>query len=90
MKSCTYRTLPRDDGKTSVVLTADPMRPSDPEVVKVFESSIAATNFVIERTKKVAGAAKVPVLVTLRLEYEARRARVVATIARAEQEAHRG
>lgn len=38
----TLRTLPRDDGQTSVILTRSPGDPRDPEVVNVFPTSRSA------------------------------------------------
>jgi len=43
----TLRTLPRDNGETSVVLTRVPGDPRDPEVVGVFVTSRAALEWLI-------------------------------------------
>lgn len=54
----TLRTVPRDDGRTSVVLTRNPGDPRDPEVVNVFPTSRGAVRWLIdmmERIEKQAG-----------------------------------
>ncbi len=47
----TIRTLPRDDGQTSVVLYQTPCRPEDPEVLGVFADAREARNFVIRQAQ---------------------------------------
>ena len=47
----TIRTLPRDDGDTSVILCQTPCRPVDPEVLGVFNDAREARNFVIRQAQ---------------------------------------
>lgn len=49
----TLRTLPRDSGETSVVLTRVPSDPRDPEVVGVFRSSRVALIWLLEQVSKI-------------------------------------
>lgn len=49
----TLRTLPRSDGRTSVVLTREPSHPDDPEVLDVFDSSKEAVRFLLSSITRV-------------------------------------
>lgn len=48
----TLRTLPRDDGQTSVILTRVPSHPDDPEVLMVTESDREAINWILEQVPR--------------------------------------
>jgi len=54
----TLRTLPRDDGGTSVILTRDPSDPRDPEVVNVFGSSRKAVEWMLNTTCRIVAEAE--------------------------------
>lgn len=49
----TLRTVPRDTGETSVVLTRSPGDPRDPEIMGVFVTSRAAIAWMLEQTTRI-------------------------------------
>lgn len=49
----TLRTVPRDSGSTSVVLTRDPGDPRDPEVVNVFPTSRQAVRWLVDVAQRI-------------------------------------